>query len=687
LDWRQREYKYEPCDDDGRAWFFKLLMCPLCGEDEEPYYGCGVIVHPDGRLAVRCVHDSTVGWAEYRDHLRWDETIDKVLETIGGAAPGIYRLSPRGLFRMSGKTDAVERVQLTNFGARIVSNIVHDDGAERRSVLEIEAELDGYVTRVQVPAEEFPAMNWVIPRLGPRAVVCAGQGVKDHARAAIQSAPGDVVTEVVYTHTGWREHGGRWVYLHAGGAVGAGGPVSDVRVELSGPLAHYLLPEPPSGEALREAVRASLGLTRAAPPELTLPLLAAVYRATLGSTDFSLHLCGPTGQGKTALAALAQQHFGAGLDAGHTPANWSSTANANEGLAFLAKDALLLVDDFAPGSTLQDAHRLQRDADRLIRNQGNGAGRGRMRPDGSLRPARAPRGTILSTGEDVPRGQSVRARLLVLEVSPGMVAWDELTRLQADAARGLFAAGMAGYLRWLAGRYEEVRRESARRVQELRARAAGSTQHKRTPGIVGDLQVGVELFARFAREAGAVSDEEARALCDASWEALGRAAAHQAYLQAASEPAQRFVDLLGAAIVAGKAHVASLSGRHPEFPAGWGWRKTDESGWAARGDRVGWLDQDTVYLEPDAAFAAAQRLAGDGGEPLAVTLTILQKRLHERGMLAAVDVARDRLTLRKTVERKQRKVLCLRASLLGHPEATAPAEPDDEPAWGRAAAT
>jgi hypothetical protein len=46
-----------------------------------------------------------------------------------------------------------------------------------------------------------------------------------------------------------------------------------------------------------------------------------------------------TGRFKSEAAALAQQHFGAGLDARHLPANWSSTGNALEALAFTAKDA------------------------------------------------------------------------------------------------------------------------------------------------------------------------------------------------------------------------------------------------------------------------------------------------------------------------------------------------------------
>src|SRR5205807_5268138 len=101
------------------------------------------------------------------------------------------------------------------------------------------------------------------------------------------------------------------------------------------------------------------------------------------------------------------------------PANWSSTGNALEAQAFTAKDALLVVDDFAPQGSAADVQRYHREADRLLRGQGNGAGRQRMKADATLRPAKPPRGLVLSTGEDTPRGQSLRARMLVVEVSPG----------------------------------------------------------------------------------------------------------------------------------------------------------------------------------------------------------------------------------------------------------------------------
>jgi hypothetical protein len=136
------------------------------------------------------------------------------------------------------------------------------------------------------------------------------------------------------------------------------------------------------------------------------------------------------------------------MDARNLPGSWSSTANALEGLAFAAKDALLVVDDFAPTGSQTDTERAHREADRILRAQGNRSGRLRMRSDGSLRSPRPPRGMIVSTGEDVPRGQSLRARMLVLELGPGDVDWDGLTGCQKAASDAALGRALAGFLCW-----------------------------------------------------------------------------------------------------------------------------------------------------------------------------------------------------------------------------------------------
>ena len=582
-----------------------------------------------------------------------------------------YSATASGLAWLKLSRDGAVPVLLTNFIARIVADVAEDDGAEVRRAFEIEASLKDRTRRFVVPADRFTGMGWAAEHLGAGAIVYPGSTIKDHARAAVQFLSGEVPERHIYTHIGWRQLDTGWAFLHAGGAIGADGPVAGVDVVLPDALSRYRLPPPPPQEDLGAAVTASLRILDLAPDVTTAPLYAAIWRAALGECDFSLHLSGPTGQGKSELAALIQQHYGAEMHARALPSNWASTGNALEALAFQAKDAVFVVDDFAPHGGQANIQQYHRDADRLLRAQGNHAGRQRMRADATLRPAKSPRGLILSTGEDVPRGQSLRSRLLLLEHAPGTLDWEALGPCQRDAAAALYGQAMAGYLRWLAGQYETIRLGLRERIEELRQQATTSTMHKRTPAIIANLAVGMRSFLGYAEETGALSAGESAALWQRVWSALGRVAAAQASHQTATEPTQRFLDLLAAAIGCGDAHVADKHGRAPETPEAWGWRATtsrvsaaQRDDWHPQGMRVGWVDGDALYVEPEAAYGVAQSMAQRGGDTLAVTLPTLRKRLHEARWLASVDQARQTLTIRRHLEGRQRNVLHLRPKCL-----------------------
>ncbi len=303
-----------------------------------------------------------------------------------------------------------------------------------------------------------------------------------------------------------------------------------------------------AGEVVR-AVRASLRVLSAAPDRISFPLLAAGYRAALGTAQFSLFLSGKSGVFKTALAALAQQHFGSAMDGSALPANFASTANALEGLAFAAKDALLVVDDFAPTGGSGDG-RLESLAERLFRAVGNSQGRHRLGGDGRLRAPQAPRALVLGTGEAVPPGQSIRARLLIVEVSAGEVERTVLSVCQRAGQEGLLAAAMGAFVVWLGGRYEEMQE----RLQRLEIRSQGhvGAGNARTPAAVAELQSGMEIFLEFAEAVGAIGGAERAELEGRNGRALGELAGRQAKYQAARDPALRFVALLQAALAGGQ---------------------------------------------------------------------------------------------------------------------------------------
>lgn len=589
----------------------------------------------------------------------------------------VYEAREGGLYwrKLTREGDAVS-VRLTNFTARVTGEVTKDDGQESARSFEIESELQGRRKTFTVPSGRFASLDWVPEQLGAQAIVYPGLGTRDHTRAAIQTLSEHIPHKHVYGHTGWRKIGGEWLFLHAGGAIGADGPVDGIEIDLPGAMERYRLPDSP-GDVVA-AVRQSLELLEVLPPHISACVLAAIYRAPLGPANFSLHLAGGSGLGKTAFSLLAQAHFGIGftLPGGESlPGSWSSTANSLETLGYLAKDVIFGVDDFAPTGTAHDVARLHRDADRLLRGQGNQAGRQRLNSEGTLRTHRYPRGLILSTGEDVPKGESLRARMFVLETGPGDTDWAKLTGCQRNA--GLLPGAMAGYVQWLAPRYEKL--DFTGIALQIRQNLQDKSFHKRTPEIVADLSIGARFLLDFAEEAGAIGEAGGLELWEIFTAAFSEAAECQPDQQQGGEPARRFLDLLAAAVSSGLAHVASTSGGAPENAGSWGWRKPDPyASSEPLGFRTGWLDGDDLYLDADASFAVCQRLGRDQGDSISITLPTLKKRLHDRRHLLSLDHrgAKTRFTVRKTLDGVRRDVLHLSASAL-HPQGDAFGSPID----------
>lgn len=541
---------------------------------------------------------------------------------------------------------------LTNFTALITADLVMDDGAEQTRALKIMAKRGNHTRTFNVPASNFKAMDWPMEHLGSSAIVFPQFAT--HAATAIQVMSGEKPELFVYRHTGWRVVDGQHVYVHASGAIGANGPV-EVETQLDGGLSKAELPAPADRVATRAAIRASLEMIQCAPHAITLPLYAAIWRSVLGAAPFSIHLYGETGSGKSALAAIVQQHFGARFH--QLPEAWASTANALQAATFNAKDFLLTIDEFKPGGSAADHNKWHEKAELVFRAQGNSAGKTRMKADTTLRAAKEPRGLIVSTGEDVPRGNSLRARLVVLEMTRQCMNWTQLTACQEQARKGVYAQVMAGYLQWLAPQMATLPERIATMQAAMRAATVDTQAHRRTPDNLFNLCVGISMFCEYAQAFEAMTKTEANRLIAMTQEVMTESAQVQARQQAQAEPTGLFVEMLKAAVASGRAHYANMSGDVPQpNPAAFGWRLIGEA-WQPQGRRIGWLNDDDVYLLPPAAYGVAQEMAAGVHETIPLSLQTLKKRMKERHMLKTTDKARETVTIRKRFSGQDEDVL------------------------------
>jgi hypothetical protein len=559
-----------------------------------------------------------------------------------------------------------QRKLLANFVATIPEEITQNDGQSNKIHYRIKARNDrGHeFPDIFVASDIFPTMSWVAQNYGADAIIAAGQGVHDHLRAAILFFSREKQKRTVYSHTGWRKIDGQWHYLSANGALGAKGMRNDVEVDLEDSLAGYCLqiqgdnPNP-------EPVKASLGIFEVVPPDIAIPILAAIYRAPLVEilpADFSLFLVGKTGTFKSVLTGLLLAHFGPGFHGKNLTTGWVSTGNALEKMAFLAKDAIFVIDDFQLGTSQQEANKINQTADRILRGQGNQSGRARMNADSSLKRAYASRSLVVSSGEDLPRGTSLRARMYVVEIKPESVNRDRLTELQDAAAKGKLVEAMSEYIRWLAPKIDDMKETSKDRIIEIRKEVGEKmVTHARAPEMVANLLYGLETFLDFTIQAGVYSEQDAKDLRSKAVQVLIASNQGMTEIQEADDPVKRFGDLLLSAFTTGEAHLEAIQSGQPQEYSRWGWKEMNgPSGQEikASGKLIGWVCGPDLYLDPEAAFSVVQTIANKQNSPLNITQIILRKRLHSEGVLVK-ERSSGKLTKRVKIGGLSRKVLHL----------------------------
>jgi hypothetical protein len=132
---------------------------------------------------------------------------DRDSETHSGGLGIPYVVRNGSIHRVKGTNDGSVEIPLCNFDARIVEEVILDDGAEVTCLFGIEGSLSNgrKLPLAEVVTTAFPSLNWVTSNWGNLPVVYAGQANKDHLRCAIQLLSRDFKQRTVYGHLGWRK--------------------------------------------------------------------------------------------------------------------------------------------------------------------------------------------------------------------------------------------------------------------------------------------------------------------------------------------------------------------------------------------------------------------------------------------------------------------------------------------------
>ncbi|WP_404355576.1 cell wall-binding protein [Methylotuvimicrobium sp. KM1] len=580
-------------------------------------------------------------------------------------------------------------ILLCNFVCKIVQEVTTDTGLEDQAFVRIEGKRnDGVILpTIEVPFAKFfnSRGSWIGEHWGTRAFVPSGAMKADNLRAAIHlysTLDGDVPRCHIYKYSGFKKIDDRWHYLTGSGAITEAGLFDSVQVDLgAGHMSRYALPAPPDRDELKTVAGALSDLLTVCPgkPQIGAALLAAVARAPLGEcspTDFSIFLQGVTGSRKSSVAAIALAFFGE-FNARRFPANWSDTDNDLEHKAFAAKDAVFVVDDYKPSVSQAEASRLYSKAERFFRNTGNQAGRGRRGAD--LRALAAPynRSMTIATGEDLPKGQSIIGRLLVLELTRADVDLVTLSRLQNAADTGALSRLMSFYIQWLCSRLDDLKAsfgESIRCLRDAALRDGFANSHTRAPEIYASLVAGSEIFIDFLNDAGLVESVQGNVMLATIEDGLKAAFAEQSTYIEEQDEVQRFIELLRSVLVSGCGHIACRINQGPPDtrPHSFGWRADDSSGERVlrpMGAKIGWhSDKDgQILLNQGSTFKEIQQFARAQGEPFLMSAASLWRRLHERQLILATEKrggGKVQLTVWRTIAGKQERVMILSANLI-----------------------
>ena len=367
------------------------------------------------------------------------------------------------------------------------------------------------------------------------------------------------------------------------------------------------------------------------------------------------------------MAALACQHFGAGNRAENL-IGWSSTPLAIMEISHTIKDGLIGVDDFLATGSNADQARKHGQADQVIRGHGNGQSRSRCDVNAKVARERRPRATMLSTGEDRFKERSANARVFPVAFAPpqspgqkpGTVDVEVLTACQKDAAAGLYAEATAAFIRWMAGRLDEVRGRFLAMVQEIRPLASISGCHARTPGMVAELMASFDLFLEFAVEVGAVSSREALEHHKTMWDGLIEGAVESRdENQEEGTPAEVYLSMIRAALGTTNAYLDGESTgcvpgggddtnpANPGLVAFCGWRQVNKWFGNDIGQRLVWepppnakrigrIDDDFIYLEPTAAYGIAVEMARRQNVNV-ISMNEIHLHLHNSGAIGRYD--------------------------------------------------
>ena len=293
----------------------------------------------------------------------------------------------------------------------------------------------------------------------------------------------------------------------------------------------------------------------------------------------------------------------------------------------------------------QEKRQLKEIAQSLSRMAGDGAERGRMRPDGTLQPATPPRCVTIITGEDIPDvGESGLARYYMVSIQPNDVPISaELTAAQEMARNGYMQRAMLGYIEWLRAQADELPETLHKRFLDMRTWATekAKDQHARAPETIAHILTGYYMMLLYFRHVGLLDQDACTAAIAEAMATLTATSKEQARIIKEDKPVNIFLDSVAELLASKEVFVTDISASATE-----GGKPSAAVGC----ELVGCRDESYYYLIPRIIYKCVQELCVKQGSTFPISLRSLYRDLRTADILrSGVNCTEERPTKSKRI--------------------------------------
>ena len=366
-----------------------------------------------------------------------------------------------------------------------------------------------------------------------------------------------------YTEIGWQcDPDGRKVYVTGDTVIGS----VDDNYLIHEDIHKYVINRNEFSE--KKAYKRFMKLFDVADDRIMYPLIAhtmtgvmfQLYQESSHEIESGLFLSGTTGSLKTTLAFLTSNLFRK-LEGGEKlHGSCFDTINDLESFIHSVSSSVCIVDDLHPSVDPYEARNLEGKVQRLVRNIGDGKGKGRLSKDLSRQAKYEPRSSVLFTGEFGISGESSLARLYTVNMTRSDINFESLSEVQLDEVA--LSTCMFNFIKWMSKYYDDIVGHLSDNFIKKRGQIVNELEcksfHPRKPKTIVCYLLGLEVFFDYGVMVGALSEKKKDKMLKVAKNEFINGILDQHQDNKQYEPAYMFLRTLNDLIATNKAIIAPI---------------------------------------------------------------------------------------------------------------------------------